>query len=80
MVGVLIGLIRVSPMNPKLKIEVVCADFVTNGTLAAIWDKAHETDVSNIDESNTIVHITAQDPSTWGNVVVRFAKSSFQNR
>lgn len=41
-VGTGLGFIKVSPCKSKSKNDVVCADFVTNGTLAAIWGKAEE--------------------------------------
>lgn len=40
--GIGIGFIRVSPFHIKAKNNLVCADFVRNATLAAIWDKANE--------------------------------------
>lgn len=70
-VGWSVGLLKVSSSELKTKNEVVCADFVTNATLAAIWDKAHEknSQTDDIDESKTIVHITSQDPLNWGNEI-----------
>ncbi len=42
MFGAGLGIIRVSASKADNRNEMVCADFVTNGTLAAIWDKANE--------------------------------------
>lgn len=34
------GFLRIMFFDPDLRAEVVCADLVTNSTLAAIWDRA----------------------------------------
>lgn len=37
-----LGFLRIMVFDPELKGDVVCADFVTNSTLAAIWDRHNE--------------------------------------
>lgn len=37
------GFLRIMFFDPAMRAEVVCADFVTNSTLAAIWDQANKT-------------------------------------
>lgn len=37
-----LGFLRIMVFDPELKGDVVCADFVTNSTLAAIWDRYNE--------------------------------------
>lgn len=39
MLGIGLGVLRNLKMDPKTFIENVCADYVTNGTLAAIWSE-----------------------------------------
>lgn len=41
-VGAGLGFIRICFGDPNRKNSNICADFVMNGTLAAIWDKANE--------------------------------------
>ncbi|XP_037036572.1 fatty acyl-CoA reductase wat-like [Bradysia coprophila] len=80
--GIGLGCIRVAAGSDSKNVEVVCADFVTNGTLAAMWNKANEQNntatnngtvsaggaenVNKFDESSLIVHLTAQDAITCG--------------
>ncbi|XP_037040570.1 fatty acyl-CoA reductase wat-like isoform X2 [Bradysia coprophila] len=61
------GFIKVVPSGPNSRTNVICADIVVNGTLAAIWSKANEKrspSLQNSDESSTIYHITAQNALT----------------
>lgn len=37
-----LGFLRIMVFDRDLKGDVVCADFVTNSTLAAIWDRYNE--------------------------------------
>lgn len=53
MMGIGIGILRNLKMDPEAPLENVCADYVTNGTLAAIWS---EDSVKRIEPK--IVHIT----------------------
>lgn len=39
LVACALGFLRIMVFDPRNKGEIVCADFVTNSTLAAIWDK-----------------------------------------
>ncbi|XP_037035189.1 fatty acyl-CoA reductase wat-like isoform X2 [Bradysia coprophila] len=59
--GVGLGFIKVAMSNKHFRnIEVVCADFVTNGTLAAMWNKVNATNNANkmenvsFDSENTL--------------------------
>lgn len=77
-----LGFIKVmSGSKDNRTAEVVCADFVTNGTLAAMWNKVNginnvannhnnlaveAENVKKLDESGLIVHITSQDPVSYG--------------
>lgn len=52
MLGIGIGFLRNLKVNANLPVETVCGDYVTNGTLAAIWHehlmKPMETKIVNI--------------------------------
>lgn len=37
-----LGFLRIMVFDRDLKGDVICADFVTNSTLAAIWDRFNE--------------------------------------
>lgn len=37
-----LGFLRIMLFDPEIKGDVICADFVTNSTLAAIWDRRNE--------------------------------------
>lgn len=78
-VGAGLGIIKVGFGNKySSSIEVVCADFVTNGTLSAMWNKVNATknftnmtnggtkNVEKLDLSNSVVHITSQAPVATG--------------
>lgn len=71
------GVLRLMPLNHKLVGDIICADFVINSTLAAIW-------VTAIDERNKIKPIepeiyhvsTGEDrPTTWGDISKEMTKT-----
>lgn len=37
-----LGFLRIMVFDRDLRGDVICADFVTNSTLAAIWDRHNE--------------------------------------
>lgn len=40
-----LGFLRIMVFDRSLKGDIICADFVTNSTLAAIWDRCNQLSV-----------------------------------
>lgn len=43
-----LGFLRIMLFDRSLKGEIICADFVTNSTLAATWDRCNQLSVFSI--------------------------------
>lgn len=43
-----LGFLRIMVFDRSLKGDIICADFVTNSTLAAIWDRCNQLSVFGI--------------------------------
>lgn len=70
------GVLRMTPLREEIIGDIVCADFVINSTLAAIWttseDTKDKTKISNYLENNPkIYHVcTSYDqPTRWHDIV-----------
>lgn len=59
MAGIAFGFIRTMRLNRFVNIDFICADFVTNSTLAIIWDVCKSRSTTGMIPKAKIFHITS---------------------